>query len=257
MSEQSHNKTLYSEGLTKSYKKRTVVSDVSINVTQGEIVGLLGPNGAGKTTTFYMFVGLVTPENGKIFLDDKNLTNMPMYKRARLGVGYLSQEASVFRNLTVRENLESILQFFDLNKKEIKQRVDQLIEEFGLERVVDNKGHSLSGGERRRTEIARALVTDPDFILLDEPFAGVDPIAVEDIQEIVADLKYRNIGIFITDHNVHETLAITDRAYLMFEGKILKEGSADQLAEDEEARRLYLGSQFRLDRYGYGREQEE
>ncbi len=249
------NKTLYSKGLTKSYKKRTVVSDVSINVTQGEIVGLLGPNGAGKTTTFFMFVGLVTPESGKIFLDDRDLTGMPMYKRARLGVGYLSQEASVFRNLTVRENLESILQFFDMPEQKINERVEQLIEEFGLERVVDNKGHSLSGGERRRTEIARALVTDPDFILLDEPFAGVDPIAVEDIQEIVAELKYRNIGIFITDHNVHETLAITDRAYLMFEGKILKEGSADALAEDEEARRLYLGSQFRLDRYSSQQEE--
>lgn len=250
MSSSTSNKTLYSKGLTKSYKKRTVVSDVSINVTQGEIVGLLGPNGAGKTTTFYMFVGLVTPDSGQIFLDDKNLTGMPMYKRARMGVGYLSQEASVFRNLTVRENLESILQFFDFTDKEIKERVDQLVEEFGLKRVVDSKGYSLSGGERRRTEIARALVTDPNFILLDEPFAGVDPIAVEDIQQIVAVLKYRNIGIFITDHNVHETLAITDRAYLMFEGNILKEGSADQLAEDEEARRLYLGNQFKLDRYG-------
>ncbi len=255
MPNQPSKKTLYSRGLTKSYKKRTVVSDVSIDVTQGEIVGLLGPNGAGKTTTFYMFVGLVTPDDGTIFLDDNNLTGMPMYKRARLGVGYLSQEASVFRNLTVRENLESILQFFDFSNKEINNRVDQLIEEFGLERVVDNKGYSLSGGERRRTEIARALVTDPKFILLDEPFAGVDPIAVEDIQEIVADLKYRNIGIFITDHNVHETLAITDRAYLMFEGNILKEGSADELADDEEARRLYLGNQFKLDRYG--RQQEE
>ena len=255
MPEKPQNKTLYSKGLTKSYKKRTVVSDVSIDVTQGEIVGLLGPNGAGKTTTFYMFVGLVTPEAGEIFLDDQNLTGMPMYKRARLGVGYLSQEASVFRNLTVRQNLESILQFFDLPDNKITERADQLIEEFGLERVVDSKGYSLSGGERRRTEIARALVTDPNFILLDEPFAGVDPIAVEDIQEIVAELKYRNIGIFITDHNVHETLAITDRAYLMFEGKILKEGSADDLAEDEEARQLYLGSQFRLDRYG--RQQEE
>jgi lipopolysaccharide export system ATP-binding protein len=255
MPNQPSKKTLYSRGLTKSYKKRTVVSDVSIDVTQGEIVGLLGPNGAGKTTTFYMFVGLVTPDDGTIFLDDNNLTGMPMYKRARLGVGYLSQEASVFRNLTVRENLESILQFFDFSNKKINNRVDQLIEEFGLERVVDNKGYSLSGGERRRTEIARALVTDPKFILLDEPFAGVDPIAVEDIQEIVADLKYRNIGIFITDHNVHETLAITDRAYLMFEGNILKEGSADELADDEEARRLYLGNQFKLDRYG--RQQEE
>src|SRR5690625_3838042 len=250
MREQSNNKTLYSRGLTKSYKRRTVVSDDSINVTQGEIVGLLGPNGAGKTTTFYMFVGLVTPKSGRIFLDDRNLTGMPMYKRARMGIGYLSQEASVFRNLTVRENLESVLQFFDLSGKEVQRRTDQLIEEFGLETVENNKGYSLSGGERRRTEIARALVTKPNFILLDEPFAGVDPIAVEDIQEIIAHLRQRNIGIFITDHNVHETLAITDRAYLMFEGKILKEGSADQLAEDEEARRLYLGSQFRLDRYG-------
>lgn len=251
MSEQETetSKKLYSKGLTKSYRKRTVVSDVSIDVKQGEIVGLLGPNGAGKTTSFYMFVGLVQPDDGHIYMDDKKLTHMPMYKRARLGVGYLSQEASVFRNLTVRENLESILQFFDFSKKEIKQRVDELIEEFGLQRVVDNKGYSLSGGERRRTEIARALVTDPKFILLDEPFAGVDPIAVEDIQEIVAQLRHRNIGIFITDHNVHETLAITDRAYLMFEGKILMEGSADKLAEDEEARRLYLGNQFKLDRY--------
>lgn len=242
-------KKLYSEGLTKSYRKRTVVSDVSIEVEQGEIVGLLGPNGAGKTTSFYMFVGLVQPDDGHIFMDDKKLTHMPMYKRARMGVGYLSQEASVFRNLTVRENLETILQFFDYSKQEINERVDQLIEEFGLHRVVDSKGYSLSGGERRRTEIARALVTDPKFILLDEPFAGVDPIAVEDIQEIVSQLRHRNIGIFITDHNVHETLAITDRAYLMFEGKILKEGSADKLAEDEEARRLYLGNQFKLDRY--------
>jgi lipopolysaccharide export system ATP-binding protein len=257
MSDQPTKKTLYSRGLTKSYKKRTVVSDVSIDVTQGEIVGLLGPNGAGKTTTFYMFVGLVTPQKGEIFLDDRNLTGMPMYKRARLGVGYLSQEASVFRNLTVRENLEAILQFFDMSEQEINNRVEQLIEEFGLERVVDSKGYSLSGGERRRTEIARALVTDPNFILLDEPFAGVDPIAVEDIQEIVAELKYRNIGIFITDHNVHETLAITDRTYLMFEGQILKEGSADQLAEDEEAKRLYLGSQFRLDRYSGPPQEEE
>lgn len=249
MANQPNKKTLYSKGLTKSYKRRTVVSDVSIDVTQGEIVGLLGPNGAGKTTTFYMFVGLVTPNSGQIFLNDRKLTNMPMYKRARLGIGYLAQEASVFRNLTVRENLESILQFKGFSSKEIKQRTDQLIEEFGLEKVVDSKGYSLSGGERRRCEIARALVTDPNFILLDEPFAGVDPIAVEDIQEIVAELRHRDIGIFITDHNVHETLAITDRAYLMFEGKILKEGSANQLANDEEARRLYLGSQFRLDRY--------
>lgn len=249
MAKQPKKQTLYSEGLTKSYKRRTVVSDVSIDVSQGEIVGLLGPNGAGKTTTFYMFVGLVTPNSGNIYLDDQKLTGMPMYKRARLGIGYLSQEASVFRNLTVRENLESILQFMDFTEEEIQQRVDELIEEFGLQKVMDSKGYSLSGGERRRCEIARALVTDPNFILLDEPFAGVDPIAVEDIQEIVSELRHRDIGIFITDHNVHETLAITDRAYLMFEGQILREGSADQLAEDEEARRLYLGDQFRLDRY--------
>ena len=249
MSDNLSSKRLYSKGLTKRYKKREVVSDVSINVEQGEIVGLLGPNGAGKTTTFYMFVGLIQPNSGQIFMDDENMTNMPMYKRARKGVGYLAQEASVFRNLSVRENLEATLQFFDLTDKEIKERADELIEEFGLERVVDSKGYSLSGGERRRTEIARALVTDPKFILLDEPFAGVDPIAVEDIQEIVAQLRHRNIGIFITDHNVHETLAITDRAYLMFEGNILMEGSADKLAEDEDARRLYLGNQFKLDRY--------
>ncbi|MDZ7716335.1 MAG: LPS export ABC transporter ATP-binding protein [Balneolaceae bacterium] len=249
MSDQQTSKKLHSKGLTKRYKKREVVSDVSINVEQGEIVGLLGPNGAGKTTTFYMFVGLIQPNSGQIFMDDENITDMPMYKRARKGVGYLAQEASVFRNLTVRENLEATLQFFDLSDREIEERADELIEEFGLERVVDSKGYSLSGGERRRTEIARALVTDPKFILLDEPFAGVDPIAVEDIQEIVAQLRNRNIGIFITDHNVHETLAITDRAYLMFEGNILMEGSADKLAESEDARRLYLGNQFKLDRY--------
>ncbi|WP_310686351.1 LPS export ABC transporter ATP-binding protein [Aliifodinibius sp. S!AR15-10] len=249
MPNDSKQMKLHSKGLVKRYRKREVVSNVSIDVKQGEIVGLLGPNGAGKTTTFYMFVGLIEPNEGQIFMNEKNITGMPMYKRARMGIGYLSQEASVFRNLTVRENLESVLQFFDMPKKKVRERADELIEEFGLERVVDSKGYSLSGGERRRTEIARALVTDPKFILLDEPFAGVDPIAVEDIQEIVAELKYRNIGIFITDHNVHETLAITDRAYLMFEGKILKEGSADFLAEDEEAKQLYLGKQFRLDRY--------
>lgn len=247
--DQTSISTLRSEHLTKSYRKRTVASEVSINVKQGEIVGLLGPNGAGKTTTFHMFIGLVTPEDGKIFIDDSELTNLPMYQRARRGIGYLAQEASVFRNLTVRENLNSILQFYPISDQERKSKVDQLIEEFGLHTVANSKGYSLSGGERRRTEIARALVTDPKFILLDEPFAGVDPIAVEDIQEIVAQLKLRDIGIFITDHNVHETLAITDRAYLMFEGKILKEGSADELAADEEAKRLYLGKQFRLDRY--------
>ena len=241
--------TLYSKGLVKRYRKRTVVKEVSINVNQGEIVGLLGPNGAGKTTTFYMMVGLVTPNSGDIFLNDIKLTRMPMYKRARLGVGYLAQEASVFRNLTVRQNLESVLQFLSYSKKEIKERCDRLIEEFSLHKVVNNKGYSLSGGERRRTEIARALVTNPKFILLDEPFAGVDPIAVEDIQEIVSDLKNQNIGILITDHNVHETLAITNRAYLMFEGNILMEGDADTLANDENARKLYLGETFKLDRY--------
>lgn len=243
------NLTLYSKELVKSYRKRVVVNKVSINVNQGEIVGLLGPNGAGKTTTFYMFTGIVRPNAGKVFLNEKNITRKPMYQRARMGIGYLSQEPSVFRNLTVRQNLVSVLEFHSLKKAEIKERVDRLIEEFGLGKVVNNKGYSLSGGERRRTEIARALVTNPKFILLDEPFAGVDPIAVEDIQQIVAELKNRNIGIFITDHNVHETLAITDRAYLMFEGKILREGTAEQLAEDEEAKKLYLGRQFKLDRY--------
>jgi lipopolysaccharide export system ATP-binding protein len=222
---------------------------VSINVKQGEIVGLLGPNGAGKTTTFYMFVGVVKPNSGSIYLNDQNITRKPMYQRARMGIGYLAQEASVFRNLTVRENLESVLQFLSYPKNDIRERTDILIEEFGLEKVQNNKGYSLSGGERRRTEIARTLVTDPKFILLDEPFAGVDPIAVEDIQEIVSKLRHKNIGIFITDHNVHETLAITDRAYLMFEGKILKEGTAEYLAQDEEAKKLYLGNQFKLDRY--------
>lgn len=240
---------LHCENLTKRYKKRTVVDNVNINVDQGEIVGLLGPNGAGKTTTFYMFVGIIRPDGGRIFLADNNITGKPMYERARLGIGYLSQEASVFRNLTVRENLESVLQFFDIPKAEISRRADQLIEEFRLTKVVNNPGYSLSGGERRRTEIARAMITQPKFILLDEPFAGVDPIAVEDIQQIVKLLKEKNIGILITDHNVHETLAITDRAYLMFEGKILKEGNAEFLADDEEARRLYLGNQFKLDRY--------
>lgn len=249
MSSDSSTLKLHSQGLVKRYRKRTVVDDVSINVSQGEIVGLLGPNGAGKTTTFYMMVGLITPNNGKIFLNDENITTTPMYKRARKGIGYLAQEASVFRNLTVRQNFESVLQFLSFSKKEIKERCDRLIEEFSLQKVENNKGYSLSGGERRRTEIARALVTNPKFILLDEPFAGVDPIAVEDIQEIVSKLRSQNIGILITDHNVHETLAITDRAYLMFEGKILMEGDADTLANDEKAKRLYLGETFKLDRY--------
>lgn len=249
MSSDSSALELHSQGLVKRYRKRTVVDDVSINVQQGEIVGLLGPNGAGKTTTFYMMVGLVSPNSGKIFLNEENITQTPMYKRARKGIGYLAQEASVFRNLTVRQNLESVLQFLNYSKKEIKERCDRLIEEFSLHTVVNSKGYSLSGGERRRTEIARALVTNPKFILLDEPFAGVDPIAVEDIQEIVSKLKDQNIGILITDHNVHETLAITDRAYLMFEGKILMEGDADTLANDEKAKKLYLGQTFKLDRY--------
>lgn len=240
---------LHSDKLVKSYRGRRVVDEVSINVKQGEIVGLLGPNGAGKTTTFYMFTGVIRPNKGHIYLNDTKLTKKPMYQRARLGIGYLSQEASVFRNLTVRENLESVLEFHGVPKKQIREKADQLIEEFGLQKVVKSKGISLSGGERRRTEIARALITDPKFILLDEPFAGVDPIAVEDIQQIVSDLGKRNIGIFITDHNVHETLAITDRAYLMFEGRILREGTGETLAEDEEARELYLGRQFKLDRY--------
>lgn len=245
---------LHCQNLVKRYRRRVVVSEVSLRVQQGEIVGLLGPNGAGKTTTFYMFVGLIQPNRGSIFYNNQNITNLPMYQRARMGIGYLSQEASIFRNLTVRENLESILQFKGLHKKEIKQRTEQLIEEFGLQRFVKNKGFNLSGGERRRVEVARSLATNPHFMLLDEPFAGIDPIAVEDLQEMVASLKERNIGILITDHNVHETLAITDRAYLMFEGKILKEGTADFLANDEEARKLYLGSQFSLERYRFRNE---
>ena len=235
--------------LVKRYKKRTVVNEVSVQVRRGEIVGLLGPNGAGKTTSFHMVVGLIKPDSGRIFLNDQDITPMPMYKRARLCIGYLSQEASVFRNLTVRENLESVLEFFATPKAEIHRRADALIQEFRLETVVDTKGFSLSGGERRRTEIARALITQPGFLLLDEPFAGVDPIAVEDIQHIVTSLREKGIGILITDHNVHETLAITDRAYLMFEGRILMEGNAHLLAEDPEARRIYLGSSFKLDRY--------
>lgn len=235
--------------LVKSYNKRKVVDCVSIHVNQGEIVGLLGPNGAGKTTTFYMITGLVNPDSGTISINSDDITSLPMYKRARRGIGYLAQEASVFRNLSVRENLESILEFYPFSKKEIREKADSLIEEFSLHKVIHTKGYSLSGGERRRTEIARAIITNPSFLLLDEPFAGVDPIAVEDIQEIVSTLVKKNIGILITDHNVHETLAITDRAYLLFEGKILKEGTAVELAEDEEARKLYLGNQFTLERY--------
>ena len=237
---------LRSDNLVKRYKSRTVVDNVSIRVQQGEIVGLLGPNGAGKTTTFYITVGLVKPNEGKIFLDDKEITNEPMYKRAQMGIGYLAQEASVFRKLSVEDNIKAVLEMTKLDKKTQRDRLETLIEEFSLERVRKSNGDVLSGGERRRTEIARALAVDPKFILLDEPFAGVDPIAVEDIQAIVFKLKEKNIGILITDHNVHETLKITDRAYLLFEGKILKEGSAQDLADDEQVRKVYLGQNFSL-----------
>lgn len=249
MINESTSDLLGCRSLVKSYKKRVVVNDVSIHVNRGEIVGLLGPNGAGKTTTFFSIVGLIRPDSGTIYVNDSDISRIPMFRRARLGIGYLPQEASVFRNLTVRENIHTILEFQPLSRTERNDRTDQLIEEFNLQTVVNNKGYALSGGERRRTEIARALATEPRFLLLDEPFAGVDPIAVEDIQRIVYALKKRSIGILITDHNVHETLAITDRAYLMYEGRILKEGTADSLANDEEAKEMYLGSQFRLDRY--------
>jgi lipopolysaccharide export system ATP-binding protein len=247
-----HGKTqliLRAEHLVKKYKKRTVVDDVSVSVGQGEIVGLLGPNGAGKSTTFYMIVGMISPNEGKVFLVDKDITKLPMYKRARAGIGYLTQEASVFRTMSVRDNILSVLQLTNFSSKEQNVRTDKLLEEFGLVHIAKSKGFMLSGGERRRTEIARAMATDPKFILLDEPFAGIDPIAVEDIMEIVKQLKFRNIGVLITDHNVHETLSITDRSYLLFEGKILKAGSAEELANDPEARRLYLGEGFKLDRY--------
>ncbi len=230
----------------KRYKRRSVVDGVSVEVNQGEIVGLLGPNGAGKTTSFYMIVGLVRPDEGRIFLDDKEITDEPMYRRAQLGVGYLPQEASIFRKLSVEDNIKAVLEMTKLSKEEQRDRLETLIDEFKLEKVRTNLGIRLSGGERRRTEIARALATDPKFILLDEPFAGVDPIAVEDIQRIVAQLKNRNIGILITDHNVQETLSITDRAYLLFEGRILKSGSAEELAADEQVRRVYLGQNFVL-----------
>lgn len=239
---------LRTENLIKKYKKRVVVKGVSVQVEQGEIVGLLGPNGAGKTTTFYMIVGLVQPNSGKIFLDRENITDRAMYERAKLGVGYLPQEASVFRKLSVEDNLKAVLEMTKLTKKEQHMKMESLIDELGLNHVRENRGDFLSGGERRRTEIARALATDPKFILLDEPFAGVDPIAVEDIQSIVAQLKTKNIGILITDHNVQETLSITDRAYLLFEGRILKSGSAEDLASDEQVRKVYLGKNFELKR---------
>lgn len=239
---------LRTENLVKKYRKRTVVKEVSIEVEQGEIVGLLGPNGAGKTTTFYMIVGLITPNQGRIFLEDKEITKLPVYKRAQKGIGYLSQEASVFRKLSVEDNIRAILEMSDLSAEIQRDRLESLLVEFGLEKIRKSKGIQLSGGERRRTEIARALAIKPNFILLDEPFAGVDPIAVEDIQEIVSSLKTKNIGILITDHNVHETLSITDRAYLLFEGSILKSGSSEELANDEKVRRVYLGKNFSLHR---------
>ena len=237
---------LHTSKLVKRYRTRTVVKRVSIEVEQGEIVGLLGPNGAGKTTTFYMIVGLISPNEGKIFVDDLDITKEPVYKRARLGIGYLSQEASVFRKLSVEDNLMAVLEMSRLTWDEQKDRLEELLQEFGLEKLRKSLGIQLSGGERRRTEIARALALSPKFILLDEPFAGVDPIAVEDIQQIVKSLKNKNIGILITDHNVHETLSITDRAYLLFEGNILKSGTSDELAEDEQVRRVYLGKNFEL-----------
>jgi lipopolysaccharide export system ATP-binding protein len=242
------NLTLRSENIVKKYGPRTVVKGVNIYVQQGEIVGLLGPNGAGKSTTFYMMVGLVEPNSGKIFLNDTDITKQPIYKRARMGLGYLPQEVSVFRKLSVEDNLMAILEMTNKTKKERQMRMDQLIDEFNLGHVRKNLGERLSGGEKRRTEIARSLTTDPKFILLDEPFAGVDPLAVSDIQDVVATLKYKNIGILITDHNVHETLSITDRAYLIIDGSIFKEGTAEELAHDEDVKRVYLGPNFNFKR---------
>lgn len=245
------NLTIQTNNLIKKYHNRTVVNRVSIEVKQGEIVGLLGPNGAGKTTSFYMVVGLIKPDEGEVFLNDLNITKLPMYKRAQMGIGYLPQEASVFRKLSVEDNIASVLEMTNFTKEERKQKLEDLLTEFRLTHVRKNNGDSLSGGERRRTEIARALAVDPKFILLDEPFAGVDPIAVEDIQTVVARLKYKNIGILITDHNVNETLSICDRAYLLIEGKIFKHGTAEELAEDEQVRNLYLGRNFELKRKDY------
>ena len=241
--------TLRSEELVKIYKKRRVVDGASLKVSEGEIVGLLGPNGAGKTTTFYMITGMIKPESGKVFLNEEDITKVPMYKRARMGIGYLPQEASVFRKLTVEENLLAVLEMNGLEKKERKEKCDRLLEELGITQIRKNIGYQLSGGERRRTEIARSLATDPKFMLLDEPFAGVDPIAVEDIMNIVGELKKKGIGVLVTDHNVHETLSIVDNAYILISGKIFKHGSAEELAEDEEIRHLYLGEKFKLDRY--------
>lgn len=237
---------LYTENLIKQYKKRVVVNEVSVSVNQGEIVGLLGPNGAGKTTSFYMIVGLIKPLSGRVMLDDVDITALPMYKRSQMGIGYLAQEASVFRQMSVEDNIRSVLEFTKLSKAEQKDKVEELISEFGMQKIRKSKGIQLSGGERRRTEIARCLAVNPKFILLDEPFAGVDPIAVEDIQSIIYKLKEKNIGILITDHNVQETLSITDRAYLLFEGSVLRQGNAQELANDEYVRKVYLGSKFEL-----------
>ena len=234
------------KNIVKTYRNRRVVDGISLDVKQGEIVGLLGPNGAGKTTSFYMMVGLVKPNEGHVYLDDEDVTDQPMYRRAQMGIGYLAQEASVFRKLSIEDNILAVLEMTDLSKFEQNVKLESLLDEFGLQHIRKNRGDLLSGGERRRTEIARCLATDPKFILLDEPFAGVDPIAVEDIQQIVSKLKDKNIGILITDHNVHETLSITDRAYLLFEGKILKSGTADELAADEQVRKVYLGQNFEL-----------
>jgi lipopolysaccharide export system ATP-binding protein len=239
-------KILRTSHLFKKYKVRAVVNDVSIEVKQGEIVGLLGPNGAGKTTSFYMTVGLIKPEKGDVFLNDQNITSLPMYQRAKMGIGYLPQEASIFRQMSIEDNIAAVLEMTDLSKSQQKEKLESLIEEFRLGHVRKSMGNVLSGGERRRTEIARALATDPDFILLDEPFAGIDPIAVEDIQKIVIQLKDRNIGVLITDHNVQETLSIIERAYLLFEGKVLKAGTAEELSQDEQVRKVYLGQNFEL-----------
>jgi len=237
---------LRTEGLVKRYRRRSVVDGVSLEVTRGEIVGLLGPNGAGKTTTFYQIVGFIRPDEGKVFLDERDITDLPMYKRARLGIGYLPQESSVFRKMTVRDNLLSILETMKLSRRERMERLGELMEDLGIERVAHQKAYTLSGGERRRVEIARALVTRPGFLLLDEPFAGIDPIAVAEIQSIVRGLKQKGLGILITDHNVRETLAITDHAYIMYDGRVLLAGTSDQLARDPEARKIYLGERFRL-----------
>jgi len=241
--------TLRSEELVKIYKKRKVVNKASVEVSKGEIIGLLGPNGAGKTTTFYMITGMIKPESGRVFLDNEEITTVPMYQRAKMGIGYLPQEASIFRRLTVEDNLMAVLEMTKLNKEERKEKVERLLDELSIGHLRKSKGFQLSGGERRRTEIARSLATDPSFILLDEPFAGVDPIAVEDIMNIVANLKNRGIGVLITDHNVHETLSIVDKAYILIDGIIFKQGSADELASDEEVKKLYLGEKFKMDRY--------